>query len=323
MAAAPTYGPSPTKRFRRTKAEMQDLRVEIYSLVEAQKPMTVRQVFYKGVSVGLWEKTERAYKGVVCRLLADMRREGMIPYGWIADATRWMRKPATFSSLQAALENTAKTYRRALWQDQDTYLEVWLEKDALAGVVVDVTAPWDVPLMVTRGYPSLSFLYSAAETIKDQVTETRPLPPDMPDDLAEMFRERGITSMRGDQAKECRILYIGDRDPSGDDIARNVEEQLEEMSDCIIDFVRIAVTADQVYEYDLPTRPTKRTDTRTRNWDGDGSVEVDAIDADVLRELVNDPIEACIDPRELEIIQAVEVEEREIARRIVEREFAS
>ena len=112
--------------------------------------MTVRQVFYRLVSSGVIPKTEASYKNIVVRLLGIMRREGDLPFRWIADNTRWMRKPSTYSSLEHALDNTIATYRRALWDQQDSYVEIWLEKDALAGVLYDVTAEWDVPLMVTR-----------------------------------------------------------------------------------------------------------------------------------------------------------------------------
>jgi hypothetical protein len=96
-------------------------------------------------------------------LLAEMRRSA---FDWIADNTRSMRKPRTYSSLEQALVQTANFYRRALWNDQSAYVEVWLEKDALSGVLYEITERWDVPLMVTRGYPSLSFLYSAADNIQ-------------------------------------------------------------------------------------------------------------------------------------------------------------
>ena len=79
-----------------------------------------------------------------------------------------MRRPITYSSVEDALKRTAETYRRALWDDAPVCVEIWLEKEALAGVLVDVTDEWDVPLMVTRGYPSMSFLYSAAEAIKER-----------------------------------------------------------------------------------------------------------------------------------------------------------
>ena len=80
---------------------------------------------------------------------------------------RWQRKPRTFDSVEDALRNTAAFYRKALWNEADSYVEIWLEKDALAGVVYPVTSMYDVPLMVARGYASLSFLYSAAEAINE------------------------------------------------------------------------------------------------------------------------------------------------------------
>jgi hypothetical protein len=135
---------------------MDRIREAILEVLERDQPMTVRQLFYRLVSLGTIDKTEAEYKATVCRITAEMRRAGEIPYGWIADNTRWTRKPRTHSSLSHALKHTAETYRRAIWDNQDSYVEVWLEKDALAGVLLDVTAPWDVPLMVTRGFPSLT-----------------------------------------------------------------------------------------------------------------------------------------------------------------------
>ncbi|MDP9334304.1 MAG: hypothetical protein M3Q30_13500 [Actinomycetota bacterium] len=299
---------------------MRSLRAAMFDIVDTQKPMTVRQVFYRGVGFGLWDKTEADYKNVVCRVLADMRRDREIPYTWIADGTRWMRKPRTFSSLESALRNTAATYRRALWDHQDMYVEVWLEKEALAGVIVEATDPWDVPLMVTRGYPSLSFLHSASETIRAKARPRSTLSRAELGDLIDAGDTAAILRETGERL--VRVLYLGDRDPSGDDIARNVAEQLEDMSDVAIEFVRVAVTAEQVETFGLPTRPTKRSDSRTRGWDGAGSVEVDAIEPDMLRELVGSEIEACIDQHDLDTVLVAEADEREIVRRIVAREFA-
>ena len=86
-----------------------------------------------------------------------MRRDGSLPYEWLADNTRRQRKPRTFRSVEEALKDTARLYRKDLWHDADAYVEVWLEKDALAGVVMEVTELYDVPLMVSRGYASSSF----------------------------------------------------------------------------------------------------------------------------------------------------------------------
>lgn len=216
----PLYRPSPIKRARRTKNAIETIKIGLYQILAEQHPATVRGVFYQAVSRGLVRKTEQDYKGTVGRLLSEMRRDGDLPYGWIADQTRWMRKPDSYSGLESMLHQTARLYRRDLWESQPDYVEVWLEKDALAGVVYEVTERWDVPLMVTRGYPSLSFLHSAAETMLTK-------------------------------ADTVTIYYLGDHDPSGVHIPQWVQEQLTEMVDgeVYIDLIRLAVNPGQVEEY--------------------------------------------------------------------------
>ena len=245
--------------------------------------MTVRQVFYQAVSAGLIGKTEREYKNSIVRLLGRMRISGEIPWGWIADNTRWMRKPRTYSSLEAAIERTARTYRRALWDTQTVHVEVWLEKDALAGVLYEETERWDVPLMVTRGYPSLSYLYEAAEAIEAL-------------------------------DKPAFVYYFGDYDPSGLDISRNVEERLRQFAPhAEIHFERTAVTDQQIEEFSLPTRPTKRTDSRAKGFEGE-SVEVDAIAPGTLRSMVSACIVQHIDHEELDVLKVAERSERDALR---------
>jgi hypothetical protein len=104
---------------------------------------------------------------MVQRELVKLPLTSATPYGWIADNTRWQRRPRTLNGPEEALRETARLYRKSLWVSADTRVETWLEKNALAGVVVEVTDEYDVPLMVTRGYPSLSFLAEAAEEIAD------------------------------------------------------------------------------------------------------------------------------------------------------------
>jgi hypothetical protein len=137
-------------------------REALLDIIAVGRPMTVRQVFYQATVRGLVEKAESGY-GKVQADLTVMRRARELPYDWLADNTRWQRKPRTFDSVEDALRNTAAFCRKALWNEADSYVEIWLEKDALAGVVYPVTSMYDVPLMVARGYASLSFLYSAAE----------------------------------------------------------------------------------------------------------------------------------------------------------------
>jgi hypothetical protein len=270
-------------RERRTKAEIDRIRRAIYETLEADNPQTVRGLFYQLVSAGIVRKLEAEYKGTVIRLASEMRLAGVLPFEWLADNTRWMRKPRSYTGLQNALELTRDTYRRALWRDQRAYVEIWLEKDALAGVLIEETAPYDVPLMVSRGYSSLSFLHSAAETIKEQ------------------------------KAKEIFLYYFGDHDPSGKDIPRVIHKRLCELAPEWADSIHfevVAVTEEQIIDWRLPTRPTKKTDTRSRNWTGGESVEVDAIPAKKLRQIARECIELHIDKRILRRTRAAEEAER-------------
>ncbi len=277
-------GTRPIKR--RSRSDMHAIKQAIHQVLAETHPATVRQTFYQLVSRGAIAKTETEYKSTVVRLLTSMRRSGEIPFGWIADNTRWMRKPASYSSLSDMLTESQRFYRRALWDDQDAYVEIWLEKDALSGVLYDVTAEFDVPLMVTRGYPSISYLYEAAEAIAE--TE-----------------------------KPAYLYYFGDYDPSGCDITRAVESGIREFApDADIHFERVAVTPAQIAAWRLPSRPTKQSDSRSEGFDGD-SVEVDSIPPATLRELVRDAITRHIDPRQMAASLAIEEQERETLRRII------
>lgn len=278
--ARPEYQASHVKRHRSTKAEMEQRRGDLLAIVAAMKPMTVRQVFYQATVRNVVEKSESGYTKVQTDLV-QMRRAGVLPYDWLADNTRWQRKPRTFSSVQQALDDTARLYRKALWADADAYVEVWLEKDALAGVVFPVTALYDVPLMVARGYASLSFLHSAAEYIN----------------------VLGVP---------VYIYHFGDFDPSGVNAGEKIEETLKEMAPAAdITFERVAVTLDQITAWNLPTRPTKITDSRAKNF-GSVSVELDAIEPRDLRHLVEAVIQRHLPAEQFRVLKVAEESEREL-----------
>jgi len=284
---ATAYEASPIKHRRATKAEVENRREALLAIVEDGRPMTVRQVFYQATVRALVEKAESGYAKVQVDL-TKMRRDGSLPYDWLADNTRWQRKPRSFDSVEDALQETARFYRKNLWRDADSYVEIWLEKDALAGVVYPVTKMYDVPLMVARGYASLSFLHSAAEYINDLDVPTY-------------------------------IYHLGDFDPSGVNAGEKIEETLREMApDADIYFERIAVTAEQIAEWNLPTRPTKASDTRSKNF-GNISVELDAIDPNRLRSLVQDAIGIHLRAEQFAVLKAAEESEREIIARLVGR----
>jgi hypothetical protein len=280
-----SYQTSPIKRQRSTKAEVEVRREALLGIIDGGRPMTVRQVFYQATVRGLVEKAESGYAKVQTDLTV-MRRDGSLPYDWLADNTRWQRKPRTFDSVEDALRNTAAFYRKSLWTSADSYVEIWLEKDALSGVIYPVTSTYDVPLMVARGYASLSFLYSAAEYINTLCVPTY-------------------------------IYHAGDFDPSGVNAGEKIEETLRELApDAEIFFERIAVTPEQINEWDLPTRPTKASDTRSKGF-GAISVELDAIEPNQLRQLVQDAIEQHLPADQFEVLKAAEQSEREIISRLV------
>lgn len=153
MTTTTVYGTSALNggRYRRTHAELAEIDAAIYEIAEAEEPVTVRGLFYRVMSRGLVPKSEQGYS-VVQRRALKMRRRGDLPYGWITDGSRLRLKPRTFSNAQAALENTARMYRKDLWIDQGLHVEVWTEKDAIRGVVSPVTVEYDVPLMISRGF---------------------------------------------------------------------------------------------------------------------------------------------------------------------------
>jgi hypothetical protein len=284
-SATEPYKARKIKRVRATKVEVEQRREALYDIIAEMQPMTVRQVFYQATVKNLVEKSEAGYAKVQIDLVR-MRRAGDLPYEWLADNTRWQRKPRTFSSVQAALDDTVRLYRKALWNNIDAYVEIWLEKDALAGVVLPVTSMYDVPLMVARGYASLSFLHTAAEYI-------------------------------GSIDVQTYIYHLGDFDPSGVNASHKIEETLREMApDAEIHFERLAVSPEQIRWWNLPTRPTKATDTRARGF-GDISVELDAIDPDRLRALVQIAIEQHLPPEEFAVLKAAEESERALIKGLV------
>jgi hypothetical protein len=278
----PFYRPRAIKRDRRTKAAIGGIQAAILDILEADHPQTVRQIFYALTVRALIVKAESEYHQTVVRLLGKMRHADTIPFEWIADNTRWQRKPSTFVGLDSCLDATAKFYRRDLWAAMPVYVEVWCEKDALAGVLMEETETYDVPLMVARGYSSLSFLHSAAMAIKAK-------------------------------GKPAYIYHFGDLDPSGVDAARDIEAKLRRYApDAEIHFERPAVTREQVEQWSLPSRPTKTTDPRAKKFGSATSVELDAIPARRLRELVRGCIERHVDRQQLDLLRVAEKSEREL-----------
>jgi hypothetical protein len=277
------YGASTVNRARRTNLELDALDDAIYDACVTEHPVTLRGVFYRVVSAGAVDKSEAGYR-VVGRQLLKLRRAGVIPYSWITDGTRLRLKPDSWSNLDQMLADAAESYRRALWDDQGVQVIVLSEKDAITGVIHPVTAEWDVELCIVRGYSSESFTHSIAETVIEN-------------------DRRGKTTF---------VYQLGDHDPSGVDSWRDFRDKVVGFAPHVaVEFERLAVTPGQIEHFQLPTRPTKGSDTRSRGFEGQ-SVEVDAIPPSELRLIVAKAITQHIDIDRLRLNDAIEASERDV-----------
>jgi hypothetical protein len=288
MSEAPVYPACRIKRKRAAKVEMEERRERILQIIKDAQPIGARGAFYQAQIAGFVEKTESDCEKVQ-RATVWLREQGLCPFSWITDATRQVRKPRTHTSIAEPLYQTVRAYRRKVWHDQDVYVEIWVEKLGLTGGVYDATSEFDVPLMPARGYSSLAFLYNAAEAIRDN-------------------------------GKPAYIYHLGDWDPSGQDAADNIERRLRQWAPEVpIHFKKLGVTPQQIVDRKLPTRPTKKSDSRSKKWKGGDSVGLDAVHPARLRQLVRDAIERHISPETLSVIAAAEESERHFAMQMVEQ----
>lgn len=279
-------------RTRRSKAEMDNIRDAILRIVNGGTGMTVRHLFYRLVAESIVEKTEAAYDGTVARLAVELRRSGDILYGKIVDGSRLYSVPETYAGIKAALADTAAIYRRSYWRQAPLDLEVWCEKDAIRALIQDVTWELAVPLMVTRGFASESVVQS----------------------LAEDTRRSG---------KPRVILSLNDYDPSGSLMLNDIIRRAKHYApDAVFMSQQVALTRQQVTLYKLPMRPTKTAgNTHAATFTDPESVELDAMNADTLRGLLREAIEAHIDVRELTAMLIAEKSERAVLKRICLREI--
>ncbi len=263
------------------------IREAVLTLPDRYQRMTVRQVFYTLEVDEIVEKSDTGYRQVQKQVLR-MRRDGLLPWEFITDGTRWRRRPDAWDSVQDAMSHMAQTYRRDLWRSQRVRIELWLEKDALADVVVDTTSAWGVPLMVSRGQSSATFLWSAAQE-------------------ARRAWDTGVATY---------IYALYDRDAAGRRAARTIARELRTHAPGVpILFSLLAVTDEQVEEWSLPSRPAKTKDPEAAKFNG-RAVELDAIPPDRLNQIIKDAIVSHIDPHAWRVEQVAEQEERRILERL-------
>lgn len=196
-------------------------------ILKREQPITARGAFYRAVSAGIYPDTADEHYRSCGRLILQLRRFGFVPYYWISDSTRRRLKPSSWSGLSDFAETVAQAYRKDLWERQTDYVEVFVEKDAMAGVIEPITDAYDVTLNVIRGSCSETFVYRVAEIWK-QIH------------------------------KPIFIFYLGDHDPSGLKIEEDLRRRLEGFGAEIYDWIRLAVTREDFDNPDLLGFPIKR-----------------------------------------------------------------
>lgn len=271
-------------RTRRTKAQIEQLERQIWDVLASDRPQSVRHVFYRMTDPRLpepVEKSERGYSQVQHRLTC-MRRAGLLPYGWITDATRRGYHTDTYGDAGEFLSRMAGLYRGQLWEQAEHYVEVWCESRSIAGTIDGTCEELAVSLYPAGGFTSLSLAYQAAEYI-NRVARDRP----------------------------AHVIYIGDYDPAGVLIDRSIERELRQHlhDGVVLNFHRAAITPEQIARYDLPTKPRKQGERRAPEIAR--TVEAEAMPAHQLRELLREAVEQFLPPDALAVARVAEQSERE------------
>jgi hypothetical protein len=287
--------------------------------------LTLRQLYYQFVARGYIANRQSEYKRLGS-IVNDARLAGLIDWGHLVDRTRNLQSPSVWDDPEHIIGVVARSYRLSRWDDQPVRVEVWVEKEALAGVVAQACEPLGVPWFACRGYVSQSELWSSAQRLGRY--------------------------LRGGQ--QVVVLHLGDHDPSGIDMTRDNRERLNdfiridahhalnaagqldtthtvgEIWDAMdehygshrVDVRRIALNMDQIDQYDPPPNPAKLTDSRVGNYlveYGSESWELDALPPDVLSTLIRDEAMALVNDELWLGIEEREAEETELLERVSAR----
>jgi len=225
--------------------------------------LTLRQLYYQLVAGGITPNKPQEY-AKLSDILTRARMAGLVDWGAIEDRVRVPKMHSEWDDIAALVDSACASYRLPRWQDQDNYIELWTEKDAIAGILKPITDKYHITLIVNRGYSSATAMYDAAKRLK----------------AAE------------DDGKDCVILYLGDHDPSGLDMDRDIQDRLGEFG-ATLTYLRIGLTWAQIQQYNPPPNPAKISDPRANNYIelyGESSWEVDSLPPNILHQLVENAI---------------------------------
>ena len=249
--------------------------------------LTLRQLYYQFVSQDLIANELKEYKRLG-DIINNARLAGLIDWNAIVDRTRFLRRNSHWDSPQELVEACADQYLIDKWATQSDRVEVWIEKDALVGVIEGVCTALDVPYFSCRGYTSQSAMWRAAQRLKGYEHE----------------------------GQEVTILHLGDHDPSGMDMSDDIQRRLSMFMGLRAGGVnRIALNMDQIKKYTPPPNPAKLTDSRAQAYIreyGHDSWELDALEPKVLSDLITDNVLKLRDQKLWQKAVKVEAEHKEI-----------
>lgn len=231
--------------------------------------LTLRQLYYQFVARDVIPNTQRDYKNLGS-IVNDARLAGLIDWNSIVDRTRNLEKNSHWDSPAEIVRATANQYQIDKWKDQPYRVEVWIEKDALVGVIEGVCSTNDVPYFSCRGYTSQSELWAGAMRL----------------------------ARYEDAGQQTLVIHLGDHDPSGKDMTRDIEDRLR-LFGAETEVKRIALNMDQVRKYKPPPNPAKITDSRAHGYIrefGKSSWELDALEPAVLAKLIQVNIDEVKNP---------------------------
>ena len=286
--------------------------------------LTLRQLYYQCVTKNLFENSERSYQNL-SKLVTNARLAGLLDWDAIEDRVRQPRTPYEADDPADFVDDFRYTYRLNRQAGQENYVELWVEKDALAGVLAPIAREYHITLMVNRGYSSASAMYEAAKrfarmcgvdrtTVNDEDEER--------DDEGDDDAEEGPTSRRRltdedddddsglhGPTRHAHLLYLGDLDPSGEDMVRDVRERLHEFGVPTLEVKKIALTKPQVDLHDPPPNPAKMSDSRAKKYVakyGSSSWEVDALPPAELGRVIRRELDQLLDKGKMRKVEARE-----------------
>lgn len=249
--------------------------------------LSLRQLYYQLVARDYIPNSVKSYKRIG-NLVSEARLAGLLDWAMIEDRGRETVIPTAWRSPAEIVRAAASQFRVDRWEGQPCYVEVMVEKDALSGVLEPVCRELHVRFTANKGYSSSSAMYEAGKRI------------------ARMAR----------QAEEVHLFYLGDHDPSGIDMTRDITERLGLFTGGYIDPMnvrRLALNYDQVEQWQPPENPAKETDSRYEMYVhqfGESSWELDAVEPRTLAELVRSAITELVDSAQWATVQEREREMR-------------